>query len=91
MGIGDASNRWTPDRAQAAAAMPHDTARTLVTDAVAQLSDHHRALLQRAYFHGWTTGQIAADLGMAEAGVKTQLHYALRTLQRSLRDMGVAL
>lgn len=90
MGIGDAGNRWVPDRGQAAAAMAHEAARTLVTDAVAQLSTHHRALLQRAYYHGWTTTQIAADLGIAEASVKTQLHYALRTLQRSLRDMGVA-
>jgi DNA-directed RNA polymerase specialized sigma24 family protein len=90
MDFGDASNRWTPDRGQAAAALPHDSVRTLVTDAVAQLSADNRGLLGRAYYHGWTTGQIAADLGIAEASVKTQLHYALRTLQQTLRDMGVA-
>ncbi|MEB3021489.1 sigma factor-like helix-turn-helix DNA-binding protein [[Mycobacterium] crassicus] len=67
----------------------HD-ARTQVTHALAQLSSDNRVLLGRAYFHGWTTGQIAADLGIAEATVKVQLHYALRTLQRTLRDMGVA-
>ncbi|MEB3032592.1 sigma factor-like helix-turn-helix DNA-binding protein [Mycolicibacter sp. MYC340] len=65
-------------------------ARPLVVDALAQLSSDNRVLLGRAFFHGWTTGQIAADLGIAEASVKAQLHYALRTLQRTLRDMGVA-
>ncbi|OBH18480.1 hypothetical protein EHH44_14075 [Mycolicibacter terrae] len=90
MDLGEASNRWIPDRGQAAAALPHDFARTLVTDAMAQLSSDNRVLLQRAYYHGWTTGQIAADLGIAEASVKAQLHYALRTLQQTLRDMGMA-
>lgn len=90
MDLGDTSNRWTPDRGQAAAALPHDPARSLVIDALAQLPADNRVLLQQAYYHGWTTGQIAADLGIADANVKARLHYTLRTLQQTLRDLGMA-
>lgn len=60
----------------------------MVATALAQLSVEHQALLHRAYYYGWSTEQIALDLDIAEGSVKTQLHYALRTLQRTLRDMG---
>lgn len=64
--------------------------RAMVTTALAQLSAEHRALLRRAY-DGWSVEQIAADLQIAEGSVKTQLHYALRNLQRALQDLGAAL
>lgn len=64
--------------------------RALLTHAMSRLSSDYRALVHRAYFHGWTTAQIAADLGITEGSVKTQLHYALRALQQTLREMGVA-
>lgn len=64
--------------------------RTLLTHAMARLPSDYRALVHRAYFHGWTTAQIAADLGITEGSVKAQLHYALRALQQTLREMGVA-
>lgn len=62
--------------------------RTTVAAALAQLSAEHRTVLHRAYYYGWSTEQIAVDLEIAEVSVKTQLHYALRTLQQTLRDMG---
>ncbi|WP_420093325.1 hypothetical protein [Mycolicibacter nonchromogenicus] len=34
---------------------------------------------------------MALDLDIAERSVKIQLHYALRTLQQTLRDMGTVL
>ena len=67
-----------------------ETNRTLVADAFARLSAEHRALVRRAYYHGWATAQIAADLGIAEGTVKSRLHYALRALQQTLQEMGVA-
>lgn len=91
MEIGEPSDRWILDRGQTAAAPVGDPTRILVSDALAQLSPGNRALLGRAYYHGRTTGQIAAELGITEASVKAQLHYALRALQQTLRDMGVAL
>jgi RNA polymerase sigma-70 factor, ECF subfamily len=64
--------------------------RTLVADAFARLPAEHRAVVRRAHYYGWTTAQIGADLGIAEGTVKSRLHYALRTLQRTLQEMGVA-
>jgi len=64
--------------------------RALIGDAMAQLSTEHRAVVGRSYYHGWTTAQIAADLGIAEGTVKSRLHYALRALRQALLEMGVA-
>jgi RNA polymerase sigma-70 factor, ECF subfamily len=64
--------------------------RTLVGDAMAQLSAEHRAVVRRAYYYGWTTTQIGVDLGIGEGTVKSLLHYALRALRQMLQEMGVA-
>jgi RNA polymerase sigma-70 factor, ECF subfamily len=63
--------------------------RALIGDAMAQLSAEHRAVVGRSYYLGWTTAQIAADLGIAEGTVKSRLHYALRGLRQALLEMGV--
>lgn len=63
--------------------------RTLVADAFARLPAEHRAVVRRAYYYGWTTAQIGADLGIAEGAVKSRLHYALRAVRRTLQEMGV--
>jgi RNA polymerase sigma-70 factor (ECF subfamily) len=65
--------------------------RMLVGDALAQLSPDHRAVIRRSYYLGWTTTQIADDLGIAEGTVKSRLHYAMRALRVALQEMGVAL
>jgi RNA polymerase sigma-70 factor (ECF subfamily) len=64
--------------------------RSLVADAFARLSAEDRAVVRRAHYYGWTTAQIGADLGIAEGAVKSRLHHALRTLQQTLQEMGVA-
>ena len=64
--------------------------RTLVADAFARLSAEDRACVRRAYYYGWTTAQIGEDLGIAEGTVKLRLHHALRALQQTLQEMGVA-
>ncbi|OBG81137.1 RNA polymerase subunit sigma [Mycobacterium sp. NS-7484] len=68
-----------------------DTAldRILLTTALSQLSDDHRAVIRRAYYQGWTTGQIAEDLHIPEGTVKSRLHYAVRALRLNLQEMGV--
>lgn len=63
--------------------------RMLIADAVAQLSPEHRAVIDRAYFRGWTTAQTAADLQIAEGTVKSRLHYAVRSLRLALQEIGV--
>jgi RNA polymerase sigma-70 factor, ECF subfamily len=67
-----------------------DPDRTSVADALARLPAEHRALVRRAYYYGWSTAQISADLGMAEGTVKEGLHHALRALLQTLQEMGVA-
>jgi RNA polymerase sigma-70 factor (ECF subfamily) len=63
--------------------------RMLIADAMAELSAEHRAVIERSYYRGWTTAQIAADLGIAEGTVKSRLHYAIRALRLALQEMGV--
>ncbi|MBX7452035.1 sigma-70 family RNA polymerase sigma factor [Mycolicibacterium sp. 3033] len=63
--------------------------RILLSTALAQLTEEHRAVVRRAYYQGWTTAQIAADLGIAEGTVKSRLHYAMRALRLGLQEMGV--
>lgn len=63
--------------------------RLLIADALAQLSAEHRAVISRSYYRGWTTAQIAADLGIAEGTVKSRLHYAVRAMRLTLQEMGV--
>lgn len=63
--------------------------RILLSTALRQLSDEHRAVIRRAYYQGWTTGQIAADLQIPEGTVKSRLHYAVRALRLGLQEMGV--
>ena len=62
--------------------------RQLISAALARLTPQHRAVVQRSYLQGWTTADIAADLGIAEGTVKSRLHYALRTLRHILSEIG---
>jgi RNA polymerase sigma-70 factor (ECF subfamily) len=62
--------------------------RLLIGDALARLTPEHREVVRRSYFQGWTTAQIAADLGIADGTVKSRLHYALRALRLAMSEMG---
>lgn len=64
--------------------------RMLLNDAMARLSAAHRAVIRRSYYDGWTTAQIAAELGIAEGTVRSRLHYAVRALRLALQEMGCA-
>ena len=59
----------------------------LLSEAWNQLHPCHRELIRKAHHLGWTTGQIAADLNVAESLVKSQLHYALHAMRLSLTDL----
>lgn len=63
--------------------------RLLIADAITQLSSDHRAVIDRSYYRGWTTGQIAADLHIPEGTVKSRLHFAVRALRLALQEVGV--
>ena len=62
--------------------------RSLVADAMCQLSFEYRAVIYRAYYRGWTTARIADDLKITEAAVKSRLHDGLHTLRLIFRRIG---
>jgi RNA polymerase sigma-70 factor (ECF subfamily) len=86
--------KGTPDVEQVADRAGPDEVDTaldklLLSTALSQLSEEHLAVVRRAYYQGWSTGQIAADLQIPEGTVKSRLHYAVRALRLNLQEMGV--
>ncbi|GAA1724891.1 sigma-70 family RNA polymerase sigma factor [Brachybacterium phenoliresistens] len=61
----------------------------LVEEALATLSEPHRAVVVRAYFGGMSTARIAQELTIPEGTVKSRMHYALRALRLALQERGV--
>ncbi|WNM26383.1 sigma-70 family RNA polymerase sigma factor [Demequina capsici] len=61
----------------------------LVGDALACLSDEHRAVIIRAYYGGRSTAELGAELQIPEGTVKSRLHYGLRALRLALQERGV--
>ena len=61
----------------------------LIGEAWNQLQPWHRELLRKAHYLGWTTGEIAADLNVAEPIVKSQLHDALHAMRLNLTDLSL--
>ncbi|WP_373693050.1 sigma factor-like helix-turn-helix DNA-binding protein [[Mycobacterium] holstebronense] len=60
-----------------------------VKGALARLSGRYRAVIYRSYYLGWTTAQIAADLGIGDDTVKGELHEALCALRAGLPRAGI--
>jgi RNA polymerase sigma-70 factor (ECF subfamily) len=88
------SESGTPDMEKAADRAGPDEVekaldRLLLIEAMAQLSEDHRAVISRAYYQGATTAQIAAELEIAEGTVKSRMHYGMRALRLKLQEMGV--
>ncbi len=62
-----------------------------VRDALAQLPDRHRAMIDRAYYLRRTTTQIAVEFGTDDQVVKDELHHALHGLRTCLQSRGARL
>jgi DNA-directed RNA polymerase specialized sigma24 family protein len=56
----------------------------LIRDAMAQLSDRHRAVIYRSLCLKRTTSQIAAELRTDDQLIKQDLHHALHALRGAL-------
>ncbi len=67
------------------------TDRTAIRNAMAKLSNPHRAMIYRAYYLKRTTTQIAAELHTSEEIVRSNLHDAMRGLRRMLLEAHVAI
>ena len=61
------------------------TDRRDVRQAMARLSNPHRALIHRAYYLKRSTAQIAAEYDVSECIVRAELHDAMLELCRILR------
>ncbi|AGW41603.1 RNA polymerase sigma factor SigK [Leifsonia xyli subsp. cynodontis DSM 46306] len=61
----------------------------IVSDALAGLSDEHRAVLVHAYYGDRSIAEISRELDIPEGTVKSRLHYGLRALRLSLQERGV--
>ena len=77
--VDGAPEQATPDEVNSA------LDRLLIADAMTQLSPEHRAVVDRSYYRGWTTAQIAADLDIAEGTVKSRLNRGRAELAKVLR------
>jgi RNA polymerase sigma-70 factor (ECF subfamily) len=70
------------------AAVQEDYAEQVVTsmvvvDALNQLSDEHRVVLEQVYLQGSTVAEAAKTLGIPPGTVKSRCYYALRALRES--------
>lgn len=61
----------------------------LVTDALAQLSADHRAVIVLSYYGRKSIADIALALNLPNGTVKSRLHYGLRALRLALQERGV--
>jgi len=61
----------------------------LVSDALAELSAEHRAVIVHAYYGGRSVAEISRELDIPEGTVKSRLHYGLRAMRLALQERGV--
>jgi len=79
----------TPDSAQADESQAV-LDQWLVSDALAQLSAEHRAVVVGAYYGGRSVAELAHEHQIPEGTVKSRLHYGLRALRLALQERGVS-
>ncbi|QTE29465.1 sigma-70 family RNA polymerase sigma factor [Pengzhenrongella sicca] len=61
----------------------------LVGEALATLTDAHRAVVVETFFRGCSVAEAAARLGVPPGTIKSRAYYALRALRVALAERGV--
>lgn len=61
----------------------------VVAEALATMSEEHRAVLVECYYRDQSVAEAARRLGIPEGTVKSRTHYALRALRLALEELGV--
>ncbi len=62
---------------------------SLISDALADLSDQHRAVILEAFVHGRNTNEIAERIGIPPGTVKSRMYYGMRSLRAALEEREV--
>jgi RNA polymerase sigma-70 factor (ECF subfamily) len=62
---------------------------SLISDALADLSDQHRTVIVEAFVHGRDTNEIAARIGIPPGTVKSRMFYGMRSLRAALEEREV--
>lgn len=70
-----------PDRG---AGVENVVLRSVLLDALAQVSDEHRAIVLRTVVHDRSYADVAAELGVPVGTVKSRVFYALRGMRAAL-------
>jgi RNA polymerase sigma-70 factor, ECF subfamily len=83
--VGDAVLASVPELDE----LEHTLDRIIVTDALAALSQEHRAVIIETYYRGRSVAEAAQVLGIPPGTVKSRCYYALRALKLALTERGV--
>ena len=67
----------------------HMLTKVVVGEALASLSEQHRAVLLEVYYRRSNNEQAAQALGIPPGTVRSRCHYALRALRLALQERGV--
>lgn len=62
---------------------------SLISDALADLSEQHRTVIVEAFVHGRDTNEIAARIGIPPGTVKSRMYYGMRSLRAALEEREV--
>ena len=62
---------------------------SLISDALADLSEQHRTVILEAFVHGRDTNEIAARIGIPPGTVKSRMYYGMRSLRAALEEREV--
>jgi RNA polymerase sigma-70 factor (ECF subfamily) len=60
----------------------------VVEEALYRLSDEHRRAVVEVYYQGRAAVDVAAELGVPAATIRSRLFYGLRALRLSLDELG---
>ncbi len=62
---------------------------SLISDALADLSEQHRTVILEAFVHGRDTNEIADRIGIPPGTVKSRMFYGMRSLRAALEEREV--
>lgn len=62
----------------------------MVADALRELSDEHREVIEQTYLRDRTISEAAEILGIPPGTVKSRLYYGIRALRALMREKGAA-